>query len=70
MREEGSKTASGYTRGEWSTKPEAVAECLTCGWECFAKNAQAVGALHARRHKHCVRVGIAVARIYNHEVMP
>ncbi len=53
--------------GEWSTKPCATAECRTCSWTCDAKNAQAVGAIHARTKKHCVRVQVEIARIYNHE---
>jgi hypothetical protein len=61
------RSASGYSRGEWSTRPDYRAECLTCGWFCQAKNAQGVAAQHARKHKHCVRVEVEVTRIYNHE---
>jgi len=58
---------SGYHRGEWSTRAEYTAECQTCGWTCVGPNAQGTGARHARAHKHCVRVQVDVARIYNHE---
>lgn len=61
------KTKSGYSRGEWSTKPDYVAECLTCGWSLEGRNAQGPAATHSRKHKHCVRVQVDVARIYNHE---
>lgn len=61
------QTACGYSRGEWGTKPDATAECLTCDWRCQAANAHGVGAQHARKHGHCVRIEINVARIYNHE---
>jgi hypothetical protein len=67
MSTERRKTASGYSSGEWSTKPDFFAECLTCGWSLRARNGQGAGALHARRNKHCVRVEVEVARIYNHE---
>lgn len=61
------RSASGYHRGEWSTKPDYVAECLTCGWRLASRGAQGPGAVHARKHKHCVRVEVETARIYNHE---
>lgn len=61
------RTASGYAPGEWSTKPDYEAECLTCGWRLASRNAQGAAATHARKHKHCVRVQVEVARIYNHE---
>jgi hypothetical protein len=61
-------TAAGYASGEWSTKPDYQADCLTCGWQLRGRNAQGPGAVHARKHKHCVRVEVDVARIYNHEV--
>lgn len=61
------KSASGLTRGEWSTKPDYRAECLTCDWTMEGNNAQGPAAVHARRHGHCVRVEVDVTRIYNHE---
>lgn len=61
------KSPAGYTRGEWSTKPDYEAECQTCGWRLNSKNAQGPAAVHARSRKHCVRVEVAVVRIYNHE---
>jgi ribosomal protein L34E len=61
------RTASGYQRGEWSTKADYRAECQTCGWTLHGRNAQGPGAIHARKHKHCVRVEVETARIYNHE---
>lgn len=61
------ESPSGYARGEWSTKPDYRAECMTCGWTCQGRGAQGPGAVHARKHKHCVRVAVDVARIYNHE---
>ena len=67
MPREPNESASGYQRGEWSTKADYTAECLTCDWRCAGTNAQGPGAVHARKHKHCVRVGVDVARIYNHE---
>lgn len=66
MRGEG-KSKCGYTRGEWSTKPDYFAECMTCGWRSAASNAQGNAARHARGHKHCVRVEVSRAVIYNHE---
>lgn len=64
---ENRKTASGYSEGEWSARPHYNANCLTCGWNCQAKNAQGVAAQHARKHKHCIVVEVAVTRVYNHE---
>lgn len=65
----GTKTACGYDAGEWSTKPDHVAECLTCDWRLESKNALGTAAIHARKHKHkhCVRVNFEFAKIYNHE---
>lgn len=62
-----SKSACGYSRGEWSPKPHYRAECLTCGWSSHANNAQGNAARHARKYKHGVRVEVEVVRIYNHE---
>jgi len=61
------KSASGYRRGEWSTKPDYLAECLTCGWKLQSTNAQGPAAIHARRHKHNVHVEVFITRVYNHE---
>lgn len=60
-------TASGYTPGEWGTKPRYSVECLTCGWKLEGSNAMGTAAQHARNHKHCVRVAIERVHIYNHE---
>jgi hypothetical protein len=35
-----------------------VARCDDCKWECFSRNAHAVGVKHARQYKH--KVGIEV----------
>jgi hypothetical protein len=64
---ENGKSASGYSRGEWSTKPSYLVECRTCGWTLRGFNGQGTAALHARRHKHCVFVEVEVTRVYNHE---
>ncbi len=61
------KSASGYQRGEWSSRPDYRADCMTCGWTLSNRNAQGPAAIHARKHKHCVRVEVEVARVYNHE---
>lgn len=62
------KTSSGYSSGEWSTKLFYMVDCLTCGWRLQGGNALGSAAIHARKHKHCVRVDVELARIYNHEV--
>lgn len=61
------KTASGYSQGEWSTRPDYRANCLTCGWQLQSRNAQGTAAQHARRHKHCVVIDVELVRVYNHE---
>jgi hypothetical protein len=61
------KTACGYTAGEWSTKPDVKANCLTCGWQCLAANAHGLGAQHARKRGHCVAIDDCRVHVYNHE---
>lgn len=51
---------------EWSTKPDVVAECLTCGKHWESRNAHAVGAQHARKHGHSVRIEVTRVHIYDH----
>ena len=51
---------------EWGTKPHVMAECMDCEWRSGAKNAHAVGAVHARRHSHTVRVEVTHVYIYEH----
>lgn len=67
MSDDDNRSASGYRRGEWGTKPDYVAECMTCSWSLRSRNAQGPAAIHARKHKHCVRVEVDTTRIYNHE---
>lgn len=45
--------------------PIAEAECLDCGWKCDSRNAWAVGAKHARKHSHHVRIEITKVFHYN-----
>ena len=62
------KTKSGYTKGEWSTKPDYRAECLTCGWKLSNDtNALGAAARHSRAKNHCVHVERFSSHIYNHE---
>lgn len=51
---------------EWHTKPDVRAECLSCDWTCVASNAHAVGAQHARKHAHSVRVEKTTVFVYDH----
>lgn len=51
---------------EWSTRRDCTAECQDCNWRCDASNADGVGAKHARKHKHTVRVQVEFALIYEH----
>lgn len=60
-------TACGYGAGEWVTKPLVTAMCLTCDWVCDKANAHGIGAQHARKHGHCVKVETERVCIYNHE---
>jgi len=55
------------TKGEWRTIPYVHAYCDTCEWECYAKNAHAVGAIHARSHNHLVWVERCRTYCYNHD---
>lgn len=55
-----------FSGKEWSTKPDARADCLTCGWQCLERNAHGVGAQHARKHGHTVRVEVVRAHYYEH----
>lgn len=55
------------TPGEWRTIPLVEAHCQSCGWECHAKNAHAVGAIHARSHGHMVSVDVCRTYVYNHD---
>ena len=50
----------------------AIAECQDCDWKNeLYKNAQATGALHAKKHKHLVHVEIGVSGEYDgREVKP
>ena len=44
----------------------AVAHCEDCGWEATNyKNAQALGAKHAKTHKHLVLVEVGLASEYD-----
>ena len=44
----------------------ARAECLDCNWTTeSAKNAQAIAAKHAKKHRHKVRVEVGMAGYYN-----
>ncbi len=43
----------------------AKAECQTCGWECSGKNAQGVGAKHAKHHQHHVLVAVEIECSYD-----
>jgi hypothetical protein len=53
--------------GEWHTIPLVSAVCYTCDWRCDAKNAHAVGAIHARSHGHYVDVQVCRDYVYNHD---
>jgi hypothetical protein len=53
-------------RREWSTKPDYVAFCDTCGWKLSSRNALGAAAIHARKHKHYVHVDVYKSVIYNH----
>lgn len=45
----------------------AIAECQDCGWTCDNyKNAQAVGAKHAKDYNHFVRVETTLCSYYNY----
>lgn len=44
---------------------EANARCETCGKKWDAKNAQAVGAIHSRKHKHRVIVEVTQCYMYD-----
>ncbi len=48
-------------------KTSSIAECADCDWtyENY-KNAQAVGAKHAKDHNHFVRVETVLASYYNY----
>lgn len=50
---------------KWVTQADFDAGCETCGWRCRERNALGVGAQHARRHGHKVRVQIDRAVIYD-----
>jgi len=43
-----------------------MAECKDCGWrnENY-KNAQATGAIHAKKHKHRVEVEVGYSHVYD-----
>lgn len=43
----------------------AHATCVDCGWELENINAQAVGAKHAKDHKHRVLVTTEIESIYD-----
>lgn len=44
----------------------AVAKCQDCEWEATGyKNAQAIGARHARLHHHFVKVEVTLACEYD-----
>ncbi len=45
-----------------------MAECNDCGWRCDNHhNAQAVGAVHAKKHNHFVRVETVLVSYYNED---
>lgn len=48
------------TRKGWSK-----AECMDCGWAVESLNAQAVGAIHARKYKHLVLVDTEINSRYD-----
>jgi hypothetical protein len=52
---------------EWRTIPIIEAYCETCDWEAFGRNAQAIGAIHARSHGHYVTVMVHIEYVYNHD---
>lgn len=51
---------------EWKTRPDLIVACLDCGWKCYARNGHGLGAQHARRYSHTVRVEKATVYIYEH----
>lgn len=57
----------GKPSGEWSTKPDMRAECLTCGMQWKTPNALGISAIHARRQNHCVRVEVERTVVYDHD---
>lgn len=53
---------------EWKTKQQVSAECSDCGWRSDAPNGHGLGAQHARRNRHYVRV--EVVRSYHYDPNP
>jgi len=47
-------------------KVGAVAECNDCDWYLDSLNAQPVGAKHAKKHNHFVRVETTLVSYYNY----
>lgn len=50
-------------RARWQTKPDMVAECEDCDWEC-GQNGQGSAALHHDRTGHVVRVEVTRVIVY------
>lgn len=46
-------------------KPIKTACCFTCGKKWDGPNAQAVGAQHARKHRHAVGVDVVITWFYD-----
>lgn len=44
----------------------SMAECQDCGWKLDSRNAQGVGAKHAKHHNHFVRVETTIVSYYNY----
>lgn len=51
---------------EWRTIPLIYAVCETCDKAWGGRNAHAVGAKHARHHKHKVGIDVTITYVYDH----
>ncbi len=49
---------------DWRTKPLLEARCSVCDKFWGGKNAQAVGAIHARRYGHTVYIDVTITYVY------
>lgn len=55
-------------RARWRTKPDFIAQCEDgCGFEQYARNAQALAAQHHDKTGHKVRVEVSYAVIYGED---